>query len=331
MAIMLTVGLVETWRAQPSAGDWVWFGLVQLLGGIAIGLAVGRAGTWVMRRARLGATGMYPVLALSVCGLSYGLAAQAGASGFLAVYVAGVVVGAGVSRHRRDIRTFHEALANTAEIGLFLLLGVLVFPSQLGEVALPALAVTALLVLLARPVAVLVCLPWFRFRLNELALIAWAGLRGAVPIVLATIPFTAGYPDGALIFDAVFFVVLVSAAVQGASIPWVARRLGLGDRNNILRPVAEAFAIDGVDADLIEVHVSADLHISGKRLKEVPLPDGVVLTAVMRGERILVPGHNTRLRNGDLLLLAHSRKAGQSSTSAARAWARGELVAADPY
>ena len=130
-------------------------------------------------------------------------------------------------RRRRAIRAFHEAAAGMAQIALFLILGLLVFPSQLPHVAAKAAGVTLLLVLVARPLAVVACLTWFRFRPAELALASWTGLRGAVPIVLATFPLTAAYPDGALVFDVVFFVVLLSTLVQGATVAPLARRLGL--------------------------------------------------------------------------------------------------------
>lgn len=331
MAIVLTLGLIEAWRGQASLGAVVAFGLVQLVGGLVVGYAVGQGGAWLMRRADLGPAGLYPVLALALCGLSYGIAAAAGASGFLAVYVAGVIVGARVPRHRRDIRTFHDGLANTAEIGLFLLLGVLVFPSQLPGIALPAIAVAVVLVLLARPLAVLLCLPWFGFRLKELTLVSWAGLRGAVPIVLATFPFTAGHPEGEIIFDVVFFVVLISAAVQGLTIAPLATRLGLEGTDTMWRSVAEALPLEGVDVELVEVNVDRTLPIAGKRVRDAPLPEGALLTVVVRGERVVVPRGNTRIKPGDLLLVAMAKSRHATASEVTAAWARGELRAEEPY
>jgi cell volume regulation protein A len=224
---MLTVGALELINRTPAPGEWIAFAGIQLIGGVVIGVVVALLGCEVLNRIRLGSAGLYPVLATSVAGLAYGLAAYVGASGFLAVYVAGLLVGARVPRHRRSIRTFHDGIAAAAGIGLFLLLGLLVFPSDLPPVALPALAVTAVLVFLARPIAVALCLAPLGYRWRDLVLLSWAGLRGAVPIVLATFPLAAGLPQGNLIFDVVFFTVLVSAALQGVTVGWLARRLGL--------------------------------------------------------------------------------------------------------
>ena len=321
VAIMLTVGLLEAWRADPSTADWAWFAILQLGGGLVVGALIGLAGSFLLSRAHLGPAGLYPVLALGIAGLAYGGAAQLGASGFLAVYVTGLFVGARVPLHRRNIRTFHDGLANTAEIGLFLLLGMLVFPTDLPAVALPGLAVAAILTLVARPVAVLACLVWFGYSWRELVLIAWAGLRGAVPIVLATFPFVAGHPAGNLIFDMVFFVVLVSAAVQGVSINLVAGWLGLRQERPAWSPVAEALPLDSTSTELVEVAVTDDLHIAGRQLHDVPPPAGLV-TAIMRGTQVLSPTPRTRMHVGDVVLLALPYD--PEATRRITAWARGE-------
>ncbi len=326
VAIMLTVGLLEAWRSDPTAAEWVWFAVLQLGGGLMAGTLIGVAGSWLLSRARLGPAGLYPVLALGVAGLAYGAAAEIGASGFLAVYVTGLFVGARVPLHRRNIRTFHDGLANTAEIGLFLLLGMLVFPTELPAVALPGLAIAVVLTLVARPLAVFACLVWFRVPWRDLTLIAWAGLRGAVPIVLATFPFVAGYPAGDLIFNMVFFVVLLSAAVQGVSINAVASRLGLRQERPAWSPVAEALPLDSTSTELIEVAITGDLHIAGRQLQEVPPPAGLV-AAVMRGGQVLSPTARTRLQVGDLLILA--LPADPAATRRVTAWARGEPTGAD--
>lgn len=323
VAVVLTVGGLEAWQAAPAAGEWVLFAVAQLGGGIVVGVALGWGGAWLLNRTPLGAAGMYPVLALAVGGLSYGTAAALGASGFLAVYVTGLLVGAGVPRHRRSIRTFHDGLGNTAEVGLFLMLGLLVAPSQLPAVALPGLAVAAALTLLARPLAVLVCVGWLRYSVRELGLVSWAGLRGAVPIVLATFPFVAGHPDGAFLFNMVFFVVLVSAAVQGVSIGSVAGWLGLRQTGQVLTEVAEALPLDDVDTQLVEVDLTEELPISGKRVVDVPPPDGALLTLIVRRGRTLVPQADTRLEPGDRLLVATERR--RDAPTRLTAWANGEL------
>jgi potassium/hydrogen antiporter len=305
MAIMLTVGLLETWRAVATPGpvDWVVFAIVQLAGGLAVGAALGFLGSRALSRLDLGPAGSYIVLALGIAGLSYGAAAAIGASGFLAVYVAGLFVGARVPLHRRGIRTFHQGLANTAEVGLFLMLGVLVFPSQLPAVMLPGLAVAAILTLIARPVAVAACLLWFRPAWQDLTFVAWAGLRGAVPIVLATLPFVAGHPDGDLIFDMVFFVVLVSALLQGASIRLVARWLRLRSEQQQWATAAEAVPISDINAELVEIQLTEDHAVTGQQVRDAVPPRGLIST-IIRGGRVQLPTARTRLRAGDVLVVA---------------------------
>lgn len=235
VAIMLTVGLIATWQGAPTPVDWVGFAVLQVVGGLVVGAVAGLAGSWLLSRETLGAAGVYPVMALGVAGLSYGGAALLGGSGFLAVYLTGLLVGARATVYRRGILFFHEGLSSTAEVGLFLLLGMLVFPTHLPPVAGAALIVTVLLVLVARPAAVAACLLWFGYSWREMAFVSWVGLRGAVPIVLATFPAVAGHPDGELIFNVVFFVVLVSATVQGVTVRSAARLLGVdGDEESDL-------------------------------------------------------------------------------------------------
>ncbi len=227
VAVLLTIGMVEVWRADPGAADWVAFLVVQLGAGVVVGLGVGRAGLWVVGRVRGSAAASLGVITLAIAALSYGLAAVVGGSGFLAVYLTGAVV-AGARHSVRGVLHFHEGLAATAQAGLFLLLGILVFPTQLLDDLGLAVVVTVALVLVARPLAVVSVLWWLRVPVPQMALVSWAGLRGAVPVVLATIPATAGHPDGALIFDVAFVVVVVSVALQAPSVGILARRLDLG-------------------------------------------------------------------------------------------------------
>lgn len=321
VAIMLTVGLLEAWRADPGVGDWIGFGLMQLGGGLVVGGLAGVAGSWLLMRVNLGPSGVYPVLALGIGGLSYGMAAAVGASGFLAVYVTGLIVGARAPLHRRGILAFHEGLGNTAEVGLFLMLGMLVFPSELPAVAGPGLAVAAVLMFVARPAAVALCLVWLKYRWQEVVFAGWVGLRGAVPIVLATFPFVAGYPDGRFIFNMVFFVVLLSAALQGASISAIAGKLGLTEDRAWLTSVADDVPLSDLSTRLIELHVTDDLHLAGKQLRELPPPPGLI-TTIVRRKRILVPTARTRIHTGDLVIVAMPRV--RDASELVTAWARGE-------
>ena len=324
IAVALTVGLLEYWRAQPGAGELAVFAVAQLLVGIIVGAAVGLAGAWMLRRVRLPADGLYPVAALSVAGIAYGVAVPLRGSGFLAVYIAGLIVGALVRRRRRGIRDFHEGLANASEIGLFLVLGLLVNPGELPEVWVPGLVTAALLTLVARPLATALCLLPTRLPWREQTIVGWAGLRGAVPIVLATFPVTVGYPGGQLIFNIVFFVVLLSTLVQGVSVGPLVGWLGVRAARPAWAPVAEALPIDEVDADIVEVVVTEDLPIVGRRISEVPLRRGMLMASIVRGESVLVPRGDTRILAGDVLLVVVEEA--DHSAERVTSWARGEAV-----
>jgi cell volume regulation protein A len=323
IAVMLTVGLLATLTTGGvGPGEWVTFAVVQLLGGVAVGGGIGVLGVLLLRRVELGVEGLYPVLALAIGGAAYGVAAALGASGFVAVYLTGLAIGGFVPRHRRTVLGVHEALANAAEVGLFLLLGLLVFPSRLPAVALSALAVSAVLILVARPAAVWLCTLRSGMRWRERTVVSWAGLRGAVPIVLATFPYTAGVPGGDVLFDVVFFVVLVSVLVQGTTLEPLVRRLGLARTAAVWSPVAEALPLDRLDVDLVEVHVTPELAIAGRRLKEVGELPNTLVAAIVRSDRVVIPKGDTRIEVGDVLLLTAQRDG--DAVARLTAWARGE-------
>jgi cell volume regulation protein A len=308
MAVMLTVGLLAAWEGHPDAADWVVFGVRNLAGGVVIGIVVGWLGALVLGRVQLAGAALYPVLAVGLAGLAYGVGAAVQSSGFLAVYVCGVVVADRAPSRRRAVLGFLQALAATAQIGLFLLLGLLVFPSRLDEQALGALGVAVVLVLLARPLAVLLSISWLGFDRRELVLVSWAGLRGAVPIVLATFPVTEGYPEGQLIFDVVFFVVIVSVLAQGFTLAPLVSRLGLGTDPPSLATVAEALPLDAPGAEAIEIAVGSSGRLVGRALREVPPPHEARVAVVLRGAAVVVATGATTVEAGDrLVVFAPSR------------------------
>lgn len=303
MAVLLTVGLLASWEGDVTGLDWVVFGVRQLGGGLLVGLVVGWVGAELLVRSRLTSTALYPVLGLGLGGLGYGLAAWLSMSGFLAVYVTGMTVAARAPSRRRAVRTFHQGLASTAQIGLFLLLGLLVFPSRLDEEALGAFGVAVALVFIARPIAVLVSIGWMRFTKADLILVSWAGLRGAVPIVLATFPVTEGYPDGQLIFDVVFFVVVLSVLLQGLTVAGLARRLGLEAEPDLVASMAEALPIDAPGVEVLEIEVGRSCAIVGQRLVDAPPPMDARVAVVLRGTEVVVPTGASTLEPGDRLVV----------------------------
>lgn len=322
IAVMLTVGLLSTYEQGATAGEWIWFALVQLLGGAVVGAAVGLGAVLMLRRLRLGIEGLYPITIAAFGALAYGTAVTFGASGFIAVYGTGLLVGAMLPRYRRSILGFHEASANAAEIGLFLLLGLLVFPSQLPAIALPGLLVAIVLIVIARPAAVWLCTLGQPYGWRERTILSIGGLKGAVPIVLATFPLTAGIADAPLVFNIVFFVVLTSVLVQGLALLPAVRRLGLEEPHPAWAPVAQALPLEGIEVDLVEVHLTEDLFVVGRRLVDTSLPAGAIITAVIRDDEVVVPRGGTRLRTDDVLLIATERN--RAAPDEITAWARGE-------
>ena len=305
VAILLTIGMVEVWAGDPGPLDWITFLALQLVVGVVVGLSMGIVGRWIISHVTGGAASSLGVLTLAIAALSYGSTAVIGGSGFLAVYLTGVVV-AGNQRSTRTVLYFHEGLAATAQAVLFLLLGMLVFPSNLIDDVSLGIVVAGALLFLARPLAVAAVLVWSRTPVRRMAVISWAGLRGAVPVVLATIPFTAGHPDGALIFDVAFVVVVLSIAIQAPTVGALARRLGVeAEHQPAVRP--EIVALDSQDADLIEVTIPQDSAIDGVELQDTPLPDGARVSIIRRDERTLIPHGDTVLLSGDVLLLVATR------------------------
>ncbi len=309
MAIFLTLALIGVVTGEGGSG-WaiVPFFFTQMLLGAVIGIGAGRAGAWVLDRIGLEAPGLYPVLAGVIGLLAFGLAASLGGSGFLAVYLSGVVIGNQDLVFRRGIFLFHDGIAWLAQIVMFTLLGLLTFPSSLVSIAPQGLLVATLLMLVARPVAVFATMPFFGFKLRELGFLSWVGLKGAVPIILAIYPLLYGLPEGQLYFDLVFFVVLVSALTQGWSLARLARALGLEVPARPAPPASlEIHALRRVDASIVDYVVGGDDRVRGRRLRDLPLPEGVLVALVARGDRIVAPRAGLVLEEGDHVFLVLDR------------------------
>jgi cell volume regulation protein A len=319
VAVLLTVGILETWQGDASGFGWVWFALLQVGGGVLVGALVGLGGAWVAQRAHLPGAGLFAVLSSGLAGLAYGAATQINGSGLLAVYLTGMLLGHRMPRHQHAVLTVHEGFAFAAQMTLFLLLGLQVFPSDLDDVLGRGLVLTAVLMLVARPLSLLAVL-WSGFRWREIVLVSWAGLRGAVPIVLATFPVTVDYPDARLVFDLVFFVVLVSVAVQGTTIAAVARGLGLAA--DAVPATATIMGLDNVRADVIELELEDSAAVVGRALKDLPMPQGIRISVLERRERTIVPDGTTVLLPGDVLIIVAD--SASKATAALEAWVQGE-------
>jgi cell volume regulation protein A len=303
-----------------------WYELLlviyELTAGAAIGLTVGVVGRWLLRRAALPSAGLYPIAAVGLTVLAYAAGAVAHASGFLAVYVTGVVLGNARLPHRRAILGFADGLAWLAQIGLFVLLGLLVSPDRLLAALVPAMVAGCALVLFARPLSVFVSATAFGTRWREQAFLSWAGLRGAVPIVLATIPLSSGMPGAEGLFDTVFVLVIIFTLVQAGTLAPVARRLGITAPFETAEIHVETAPLERMRADLLQLDVPRGSQLAGVHLDELRLPVGAVVTLVLRDGVGFVPAPDTRLRTGDALLIVTTAAARDAAERRLRAVSR---------
>jgi cell volume regulation protein A len=319
--VLVTLASSKSWE---TTGGWEIAGLVtyELLAGLAIGLAVGWIGRSTLGRLALPSSGLYPIATLSLVLVAFGAAGAVHASGFLAVYIAGLVVGSTRLPHRRAVLGFATSLALLAELCLFVLLGVLAEPSRLLDALPAALLVGAVSALLARPLAVLVSCAPFGMPWRHQAFLGWAGMRGAVPIVLAIIPVTAGVPDATEVLDVVFVLVVVFTLLQAPTLPWFGRRLGVIEDLEARDLEVEAAPLESVRADLLQVHVMPGSQLHGVYVDELRLPDGAVLSLVVRNGAGVVPDPAFRLERGDQLLVVATSDSRSAAEERLRAVSR---------
>jgi cell volume regulation protein A len=308
MAVLLTVVCIEVLVGRVAGAPAVaWLFIRQAALGAIVGYAVGGGAVWLIRRIRLDAPGLYPVLMSAAALCAYGAAATFGGSGFLSVYIAGIVAGSGRLPFQRGILLFHDGLAWLSQMAMFLLLGLLSFPSRLAAAAGSGVLIAAALTLVARPAAVAFCLAPFRFTTREIAFISWGGLKGAVPIILAMYPLLSGVADAERLFDVVFFGVLLSAVTQGWTLPGVAAALGL-QRPPRPEPAVtlEISGLQDVDGDIVDYTIPPDSRAAGRRIRDLALPDGVIVAMMVRGDRVIPPRGSSEVLAGDhLFVLLH--------------------------
>jgi cell volume regulation protein A len=280
----------------------------ELVVGVVIGLGVGFGGAWLMRRAALPSSGLYPLAVLCLTLLAYGAAASAHASGFAAIYVGALVLGNSELPHRAATRSFSEGVAWLAQIGLFVMLGLLLTPSRITwSVVGIAVAGSLLLTFVARPISVWVSavvqpMPW-----HEIGFVSWAGLRGAVPIVLATIPFAEHVTNAERLFDIVFVIVVISTVLTGPTLPMVARWLGVTRQLEPRSLDLEVAPLERLSADMLQVTISPVSRLHGVEVGELRLPEGSSVSMVVRDGQAIVPERRTVLRRGDDLLVVTPR------------------------
>ena len=307
---VVLVGIIST-GAVGTSGIVEVGGIIvfELVAGGLLGVAIGVAGAWIMRRAALPSSGLYPLAVMCLAFTAYGAAAAVHASGFAAIYVAALILGNSELPHRVATRSFAEGVAWLAQIGLFVMLGLLLSPSRIdGETVVQALVTGLVLTVVARPLSVLASSVVQPMPLRDLGFISWAGLRGAVPIVLATIPLSEGVDGADDLFDIVFVMVVVYTLLTGPTLPWVAERLHVARRNEPRGLDVEAAPLDRVDADLLQVTIAPTSKVHGVEVGELRLPPGCSVSLVIRGGTVLVPERRTVLRAGDDLLIVTPRK-----------------------
>jgi cell volume regulation protein A len=296
-------------QASPGGGShapwWqlLFIAVAELAGGAATGLLIGYTGGHLMRRIAPSSSGLFSIGVVSLTVLAYAAGAMVHTSGFLAAYLSALLLGNMRLPHRAAVRGFAQALGWLAQIGLFVMLGLLVHPAQLTGQIVKAIVIGLVLLLVARPLSVIVSLTPFRMPWRDQAFLSWAGLRGGVPVVLATVPLTAGTPHVEWLFDLVFVLVVIFTLVQAPTLPWVARRLAVTDIDRPLDLEVESTPLDELGADVLQMTVGATSRLHGVEVFELRLPTGANVTLVVRGGKGFVPSPNTALRHGDQLLI----------------------------
>jgi potassium/hydrogen antiporter len=303
VALLLVTGFIA-WIEEPAYGlpDMAFELVGKLALGAVLGTLIGLGARWTFRKLDYPTQGLYPVASIATAALAYGLTEVVHGSGFLAVYLTALTLGSGQVPGQRTIVAFHQGLGWVSQIALFFLLGLLVFPSQLIDVAGEGLLISAVLIFIARPVAALVASLTERFSIRERLMLGWAGLRGAIPIWLATFPVIAGVEGSGEIFNIIFFVVVTSTLVQGATFEPLARRLGLTTTEPALpRPLVESGTIRRLGGEVYAYRVDPDAEIVGRPVRELRLPREAVVNIIVRAGEAIPPRGSTEIEAGDEL------------------------------
>ena len=326
VVVLVVLASSDAW-GETSVAATLGIVLLELLGGALLGLVVGRLGRELLVRAALPSAGLYPLATVALCLLAFASGQALHVSGFLAVYLAALVLGNSPLPHRRAVLGFASSTALLAEAGLFMLLGLLVSPERLLASVPDALFIGAVATFLARPLAVVLSAAPFRLPWREQVFLSWAGLRGAVPIVIATIPITEGLPGAERVLDVVFVLVVVYTLIQAPTLPWVGRRLGVVEAGQALDVEVETAPLDEMGADLLQVRVGPGSRLHGVYVEELRLPAGAHVTLVVRDGQGLVPRQHTQFVTGDQLLIVATTGVRDAAEARLRAVARGGKLA----
>ncbi|CAN5616808.1 potassium/proton antiporter [soil metagenome] len=327
IALLLVTGFVD-WIQMPDYGifDMVGAFAIKLSIGLAVGLLVGYLAREAFRRVELPSPGLYPVASLATAALAFGLAEVPHGSGFLSVYIAALILGDGAIPARGTTIAFHQGLAWTAQISLFALLGLLVIPSGFGSIAIDGILLSLALIFVARPVAALIATQFGPFALRERVMLGWAGLRGAVPIWLATFPVVAGVDDGELIFNVIFFVVVLSTLVQGATIETLAKRLGVvSDEPALPTPLIEMGKIRGLGGESFIHVVDRGDAAAGALVRDLGLPRDALVNLMVRDGAAIPPRGSTEILAGNEIHVIARREALEESQAQIKRWREGPL------
>ncbi len=327
VAVLLVLGFID-WIQKPDygIGDMAVLFVEEIGIGLVVGVAVGWLGIQGLRRTRLASAGLYPVASLAIAGVAFGAADVLHGSGFLAVYLAGLALGSAQIPAKRTIITFHGGMGWLAQVVMFLALGLLVFPSQLGDVVLEGSVLAIIVVAVARPLGVFASTLGMGFGVAERVVLGWAGLRGAVPVVLATFPLTEHVPDSLEFFNIVFFAVLVSTVVQGTTFEALAHRLKVTTNEAALpETLLDVGAVRRLGAEVIEFPVERGHAITGHRVRETGLPRDALLNVIIRGEQAILPRGSTMIEAGDRLHLLVRQEASVELRALLERWQTGPV------
>jgi cell volume regulation protein A len=305
MAVFLTAGFISILTAQNMRVAWLIPGFFLNMGmGALVGYLMARFIVFFINRMKLYYEGLYPVMMISLVVLTYVIAVLLKGNGILAVYIAGLMLGQAEFPNKKMIVKFHDGLAWLMQIAMFVTLGLLVFPSHIVPLIGAGLLLTLILMLVARPISVFLCLLPFKISMRKKTMVAWVGLRGSVPIILATFPFMAGIPQADTIFNIVFFIVIASVLIQGSSIPVVSRILKLNTPwvNRKSYPL-EFEKTKGMDAELTDIIVPYNSVATGKMIRELKVPEKCLIMLVSRNDKFIIPSGATVIEEGDVLLV----------------------------